>query len=556
MRRFRKNSYTHTAVTYAKRIIGGEIDACWQVKAACSRFLADFGRADIVYREDRANHACEFIEALPHVTGPLTGEPIKLEPFQVFILVNLFGWVDPETGLRRYREAFVLLPRGSGKSTLAAPIGLYMTFCQGQGGAQGMSGATSLKQANAVFAPAKRMVDLTPAIAEELGIETAARSIYQTSTGSSFVPVKAKTEDGGLPWIAIADELHQALDSTQLDAFRTGMGKRRGADPMLLIISTAGTNVAGVCRQEQLYFEGVLTGTNKDDGKFCLVYTIDPTDDWRDFTVWKKANPAYGVSVDEKHLRSEYAKALQSPSYQATCLTKYLNVWQNTATGWLNQLDWAKAARPDLLMGTSMRCWIGVDLSTRSDLTAVSVVAELPDGKRAVFPFLFLPKGALDRSKNGKAYAEWIETGAVAATDGSASDHQEVEDAVRTLVKNHRVEAVLFDPWQAAGMMQRLEADGIPVLEFAQNARNFGPAMTDFEAELMNGNIVHPDNPCLNWMAQNVSAKPVGAMRTIQKPTGQDHLKMDGIAAALMAFAASNKAPPPADMPVEMVILD
>lgn len=556
MKRFQKDSYTHKAVTYAKRVIGGKIDACWQVKAACQRFLNDFDRTDIVYREDRADHACAFIEALPHVAGPLTGEPIQLEPFQIFIIVNLFGWLDATNGLRRYREALILLPRGSGKSTLAAPIGLYMTFCQQQGGAQGMSGATSLKQANAVFVPAKRMVDLTPAIAEALGIETAARSIYQASTGSSFTPVKAKTEDGGLPWVAIADELHQALDSTQLDAFRTGMGKRRGADPLLLIISTAGTNVAGVCRQEQLYFESVLNGTVKDDSKFCLVYTIDPDDDWRDFAVWRKANPAFGVSVDEKHLRSEYEKALQSPSYQSICLTKYLNVWSNTASGWLNQIDWMRAARSDLSLSAAVRCWIGVDLSTKTDITAVTVVAEMPDGTKALFPHLFLPTGALDRSKNAKSYLDWIATNAITTTEGEASDHQAVEDFVRGLVKSHRVEEVLFDSWQSAGMMQRLEADGISCSEFGQTARMFTGPMIDFEADLMNGKIVHNDNPCLNWMASNISVTQRGALKSPCKPTGQDHLKIDGIIAALMAYAASSVAPAPPPAPVEVIFLD
>jgi phage terminase large subunit-like protein len=556
MKRFRRGSYTHTAINYAKSIITGKVAACWQVKTACQRFLNDFDRTDIVYREDRADHACAFMEALPHVIGPLAGELIRLEPFQIFIVVNLFGWHDPVSGLRRYREAFILLPRGSGKSTLAAPIGLYMTFCQGQGGAEGLSGATSMAQADAVFIPAKRMAEMSPDLAAALGIETSARSIYQVSTGSTFKPVIAKTRDGGLPWIAIADELHQALDSTQLNAFRTGMGKRRGADPMLLIISTAGTNVAGVCRQEQLYFEAVLKGTITDDSKFCLVYTIDDTDDWRDFAVWRKANPGYAVSVDEKHLRSEYEKSLQSPSYQATCLTKYLNVWQNTATGWLNSIDWSKAARSDLLLSSAVRCWIGVDLSTRTDVTAVTVLAEMPDGTKALFPFLFLPQGALDRSKNAKAYQEWIAAGALIQTEGSASDHQAVEDTIRELCRTHQVQAVLFDSWQAAGMIQRLQVDGIECQEFGQNARNFNGPMTDFEADLMNGKIVHPDNACLNWMASNISVATRGILKSPCKPTGQDHLKIDGIIAGLMAYAASNVAPPPPPVDVEFFFLD
>lgn len=545
-----ESTFTKNAKAYARAVKAGKISACWQVKAAAERFLADFTRKDIDYRDDRATHACSFIEQLPHVVGPLAGIKIKLEPFQVFIIVNLFGWVEKATGLRRYREAFILLPRGNAKSTLAAAIALYMTFAQNQAGAEGLSGATSMDQANAVFGPAKRMVEMTPALGEALGIETAARSIYQVTSGSKFVPVIAKTRDGGLPWVAICDELHQALDDTQLSAFRTGMGKRRGADPLLVIISTAGTNVAGVCRQEQLYFEQVLKGTIADDSKFVLVYTIDKTDDWKDFRVWRKANPCWGVSVDEEHLKREHAKALQSPSYQAIACTKYLNVWTNTASGWLNQKDWAAAARPDLVIDSGARAWIGVDLSTKTDITAVAMVAEV-DGARAIVPFLFLPTGALERSKNTKAYAEWVATGALIQTDGSASDHEAVETKVRELCSTYNVQDVLFDGWQSAGMMQRLMADGIACAEFPQRASHFTAPMVDFEADLMNGKIVHPDNPALNWMAANASVAQRGPFRSLTKPTGQDHLKIDGIVSAMMAYAQAIRdvpAPPSAPM--------
>ena len=546
--------YSERAIAYAKAVKARKLPACIQVRQACARYLDDFKRKDIVYAPERVLHVCEFAELLPHVIGPLTGQPIELEPFQIFIFANLFGWLDAKTRLRRYREAFILLPRGNAKSTIAAIIGLYMTFAENQGGAEGLSGATSMQQAEAVFIPAKRMVEMTPELAEFYGLEVAARSIYQTSTGSSFKPVIARTKDGGLPWIAIADELHQALDDTQLNAFRTGMGKRRGSDPLLLIISTAGTNVAGVCRQEQLYFEAVLGGSIKDDRKFALIYTIDPKDDWTDFSVWRKANPNFGVSVDEDHLRSEYEKALQSPSHQATCKTKYLNVWTNTATGWLNQRDWASAASPGLMLSTTARCWIGVDLSTKTDITAIVVVQELPDGKRAIVPFLYLPKGALERSKNAKAYTDWIASGAIHATEGSASDHAAVEAMIRALKKDYQVQSVLFDSWQAAGMMQRLEADGIECVEFGQTAKNFTAPMVDFEAELMNGNIVHDDNPCLNWMASNISVRQMGPLKSPTKPTGQDHLKIDGMVAALMAYAQSEAVEAPKQEPFLMFI--
>ncbi|WP_434404768.1 terminase large subunit [Sphingobium sp. DN12] len=539
-RKFKKDSFAWTALDYAKRVTTGKIPACIQARQACQRFINDLDRDDLTFSEDRADHLCNFAQALPHVTGPLTGELIRLEPFQIFALVNLFALLVRETGLRKYREAFILLPRGNAKSTLAAIIGLYMTFCEGQGGAEGLSGATSLDQARAVFDPAKRMVEMTPALAAALGLEVAARSVFQPHTGSSLRPVRAQTKDGGLPWIAIADELHQAINGVQLAAFRTGMGKRRGSDPLLLIITTAGVNVAGVCRQEQLYFEGVLEGSIKDDSKFALIYTIDADDDWRDFRVWRKANPNYGVAVDEDHLRREYERALQSPAAQADCLTKYLNVWCNTAAGWLNQNDWSKAADANLVIPSDAPAWLAVDLSTKTDITAIALVANLPDGVRAIVPYLFLPTGALERStKNAPAYKRWLDSGDLIATDGNASDHGAVEDKVRELCRDYNVQTILFDNWQAASMSQRLAADGLDVAEFPQRAQYLGPAMIDFEADLLNGKLRHPDNECLNWMASNISVQKRGAFQSPCKPTGQDHLKIDGMITALMAHATA-----------------
>lgn len=552
--RLKKDSYAWIAIDYAKRVVNGKVDACLQVKQACERTLSDLKRDDLTFDNDRIHHVCDFASNLPHVIGPLSGTNIRLEPFQIYILANLFGFLDKKTGLRKYREAFILLPRGSAKSTLASILALYMTFCEGQGGAEGYSGATSLAQANKVFEPARMMVQRTPELAEALGLEVAARSIYQVETGSRFSPVIANTKDGDIPWIAICDELHQAKNGVQLAAFRTGMGKRRGSDPMLLIISTAGTNVAGVCRQEQLYFESVLNGTLRDDSKFALIYTIDKDDDWKDFKVWRKANPAYGISVDEAHLKREYQKALQSPSAQADCLTKYLNVWCNTATGWLNTKYWAAAADPSFTISEGSTVWLGVDLSTRTDITALCLCWIMPDGRKGFVPYLFLPTGALDRSPNAKAYTDWIARGAMIQTEGDASDYANVEETIRQLCKTYRVEAILYDTWQAAGMMQSLARDGLNTVEFAQRAANFSAPMVDFEADLMNNKIVHNDNPCLNWMASNASVARRGPLITITKPTGQDDLKIDGMVTALMAYAMATKGAEVADEPLLLFI--
>ena len=178
MKRYPKSSFSGVAIDYARRVLSGKQPACIQVKQAAQRFIDDFERTDIRFAEDRVDSVCNFVENLVHVKAEWAGTPIKLEPFQAFLLANIFGWLDVATGYRRFRQAFILLPRKNGKSLLAAAIALYMIFTTGEQGAEGYSGATSLDQANEVFGPAKKMVAMTPGLAEALDIETAARSIY------------------------------------------------------------------------------------------------------------------------------------------------------------------------------------------------------------------------------------------------------------------------------------------------------------------------------------------------------------------------------------------
>lgn len=547
MKRYPKSSFAWIAIDYAKRIISAKEPACLQVKQAAQRYLDDFDREDIFFSTPKVDHVCEFVSNLVHVKGKWAGQKIKLEPFQVFTLANIFGWIELKTGKRRFRSAFILLPRKNGKSLIAGAIGLYMTFADGEAGAEGYSGATSLDQAKEVFLPAKQMAEMTSGFAEALDVETAKQSIFCVTTGSSFRPVIANTKDGASPHIAICDELHQARDDTQINAFRTGMGAR--SQPLLLVISTAGTNLAGVCRSEQLDAEAVLAGTKKNDRLFALIYTTDPEDNWRDVKTWRKANPNWGVSVGEDYLKDALAEGLQSPAKQAAIRTKHLNQWVSSAAGWLNQTDWTKAADSSIVIPPDAPVWIAVDLGVKVDITATTMVARLPDGKRAIVPSLFLPTGALERSPNAPAYTDWIESGALISTEGEASDHGAVEDHIRTLCATYNVQGVLFDPWQSASMSQRLAADGVKVMEFAQRATNFSPAMTDFEADLLNGKLVHNDNPCMNWMAQNISVVMKGPFKSPQKPSGQDNLKIDGMITALMAYAASQTDEEPVSEP-------
>lgn len=553
--RYPRNSFAWTAIDYAKRVANGKIPACWQVRFACQRMLDDLKRPDLVFSEYHIHHACTFMEGLVHIKGEWAGHRIKLEAFQIWMLANIFGFIRRSDGLRRFRSAFILLPRKNGKSLIAAGIALYMTFADNEPGAEGYCGASNLAQANEVFNPAKRMAEMSPMFLETFGVEVMSRSIFCEATGQSFTPVIGKTKDGSSPHVAIADELHQAKDETQIQAFRTGLGARR--QPLLLIISTAGVSLAGICRVEQLDAEAVLKGDAKDDQLFAAIFTIDAGDDWKDWSVWKKANPNIGVSVSEEFLRAALDKAMQSPANAAHARTKHLNQWVASADGWLNQADWANAADPNLKVVDykGRPAYLAADFSTKQDLTAIVVIVPMDDGRKAILPFSFVPQGAIDGSPNSTAYAGWIEKEALIATPGSASSFVEAEAQIDWLIDHFDIRTAIFDQWQGENTRQKLEARGVnTAVWIANNRGEWTLAMDNFEADLKNGLLVHPANAVMDWCAANICASSKGVTRIPVKP--HKDAKIDTMVAAIMAYAAASQEAPEPAAPPQVIWLD
>ncbi len=211
--------YAAIAEAYAREVVAGEIPACKWVRLACKRHLADLKRQkrrDFRFRfdEEAAAHVCHFIELLPHTKGVWATQPgqarrIHLEPWQVFILVVVFGWLHKDSGLRRFRKVYVCVPRKNGKSIIAAGIGLYMLAGDGEHGAEVFSGATTEKQAWEVFRPAREMALQTPGLQNRFGVAVNAKTLHVVATGSRFEPVIGKPGDGASPSCAIVDEFHE-----------------------------------------------------------------------------------------------------------------------------------------------------------------------------------------------------------------------------------------------------------------------------------------------------------------------------------------------------------
>ncbi len=537
-------SYGRAAERYARDVTSGKITACKWLRLAAKATLDDLGRQGddaFAWRFDdsRAWRACAFIESLPHVKGSWAarGELMRLEPWQVWIVATLFGWVSKKTGRRRYRRALILVPRKNGKSALAASIGLYMLAGDGEHGAEVFSGATSEKQAFEVFRPARAMALRTPRMCRRFSLEIGAKSIISVENGSRFEPLIGKPGDGASPSCAIVDEYHEHPDDSLVETMRTGMGARD--EPLLLMISTAGDNIGGPCYQAMLDARHILEGNERDDGLFAALYGLDDDDDWTAEPALKKANPNFAVSVSAEFLAQERADALANARRQAVFQVKHLNRWVGSRAAFFNMENWRRCADTALSLDAykGKRCYIGLDLASKQDLAAVGVVFPSVNGTHAIFARYYAPADAL-RGPNGGRYRAWAAEKRLILTDGAMIDHDRIGADIREMMRRFDVAKLAFDPWNATALITRLMNDGAPALEFRQSTKNFSEGMKMLAAAIDDRKIVHEGDAALAWQFSNVTAKPDAADNVYPRKENSES-KIDGAIAVLMAYSVA-----------------
>jgi phage terminase large subunit-like protein len=539
--------YVGTALEYAQAVVKGKIVACKWVKLACKKHLDDLKASrrkafPYYFDEDAANKVCTFLSLMPHTKGRWAQkrELIVLRPWQCFAFTTLFGWKIKKNDLRRYRKAYFAVPRKNGKSIIGSGIGLYMFSVDGEFGAEVYSGATTEKQAWEVFRPAKQMIERTPQLQEALGAEVWAKALIVPADGSRFEPVVGKPGDGASPSCAIVDEYHEHDTSELVDTMETGMGARE--QPLLLMITTAGFNIAGPCYEQEVEAKKMLEGTLDDPELFALIYTIDEKDDWTKPDALRKANPNFGVSVGEDFLLAQQRQAIQSARKQVRFKTKYLNVWCSAKSAWLNMLEWAKCA--DLTLRREQfkgeRCYLTLDLASRSDVCVLMLIfVKVIDGKQHFYLFgdYYLPEAAIESAeKNSGAYQKWVIEGFLQQHDGAEIDFDLIEEDMLALVGEYGPDEVVFDPYRAAQLEQRLTKRNITAVELGQTVKNLSLPMKEFESAIKAGRVHHDGNPMLTWMMSNVVAK-TDAKDNIYPRKAKDEQKIDGAVASIMGIA-------------------
>jgi phage terminase large subunit-like protein len=464
---------------YANRVVNGEIVAGRLVRLACERHLHDLkiagSRGWAFNKKGKIKHVLDFCSYLRHSKGEWANQSLELAPWQVFIVGSLFGWKRAD-GLRRFRLAYIEVARKNGKSTLSAALGLYMLLMDREAGAEVYVAATKRDQAKIVFGEATRMRDKSPEVAKHVG--KFVNNLHVLSTASKMEPLgaDADTMDGLNPSAVIIDELHAHKTRAVVDVMETALGARR--QPIQLEITTAGFDRQSVCWERREYVRKLLEGQLSDESVFGYIATIDDGDEWQDEACWSKANPNLGVSVKLDYLRAKAAKAIKVPAAQNAFRRLHLDVWTEAEETWLTSEAWGAVQDDDLRLDDyhGRKCWIGLDLSFKRDLTAMAIVFELDDARKAAFVRFWAPgEGLIEREDRDVApYRLWRDKGYLVTTPGPVVDYSFVASELAALNEDFEIVGVALDAYKRADLEAELDEIGagdIPLVDHPQGFR-------------------------------------------------------------------------------------
>lgn len=544
---------TAKANSYARKIVSGKIPACIQVRQACQRHLDNLAESTkpgnsypYKFDKNKSERILDFAQQMKHVKGKWAGQFFQLEPWQCFFLGVSFGWVRKEDGFRRFREIYSEIPRKNSKSTMAAIIGLYMFAMDGEQGAEVYSAATSEAQAFEIFRPAWKMTKNAPDFKECFNISQGGSdknpgNIYSMTTGSRFETVIGKPGDGSSPHAWLLDEFHEAKTEESYDTGKTGMGAR--SQPLMVVITTAGTNTAYPCYALRKNCEKVLSGELVNEELFALIYTIDPEDNWTDINTWRKANPNYGVSIYADFLESQRKTAIQDPRKQNIIKCKHLNMWSNAGDAWMNMVEWNQCYDPEINIEQfhGKPVFIGLDLASKIDIAAKIYVFKKGE-VYYVFSQYYIPEDRTFDEEHAH-YAGWVHEGYIEATPGSRIDIDAIQESIKQDAKDFGLSGsengsgeICNDPWNAQQLITNLIAENIACVEISQTVSMLSEPMKEIEALVKAGNLRHDGNPVTNWMIANVCCRVDKKDNIFPFKEGNEN-KIDGAVALITAMA-------------------
>lgn len=519
------------------------------VKLAVKRFEEDLEKSkkkSFPYRFDKSSAEIfiQFTEVLKQYKDEWAGNALHLEPWQVFIFANMYGWVRKDNGLRRFRKAFVFVARKNGKSTMVSSVLLYDILTTP--GAEGYCAATKRDQSKIIWESVRQMVRQHSSLSEMLEVYKSTSTIVNPANAGKITALSSESDkfDGLNPSACAIDEVAAMPDYKIVQVLQSGTGSR--PEPLIFEITTASDNPTSAGAQEYERSKKILEGVYEDDTFFCMLYTLDEKDSWQNPNVWIKANPNLGVSVKLDTLKALCVEAKQNPSLEAEFRIKNMCQFLSPVTAWIPHQRWKvcmeNASNKRKLEDLPQRECVAigaVDLSQRLDFTAYDImILHIPSGTFYAKHHFFIPSEQIEAKckTDSPMVRKWIEQGYITATPGSVVYYPAIFDKIKESLDEYGVREVLYDPWNAGQLMEEI-GPLCDLVEVKQNLQSISPMAKDFEAAVVSGVIVD-DNPVMSWMVSNADVyhDPNGNIKPIKHGGKDSPLHIDGVITSLMAL--------------------
>ena len=518
---------------YAYDVLEGRIIAGNYIKLACKRFLSFFEREDIYFDGSKCDKVINFISHLKHFSGKSSGQPFILENWQRWIVYNIFGFYYKDTGLRVTNKVFILVARKNGKSAFASALCLYGLLCDGEDGAQVLNVANSREQGKLLFDMECNLLKSIDPKGKHFLTYRDRIKYPKTNSYSRCLSSESKGLDGLSASFFVCDETHEYADSKLWDVLISSQGFR--SNPLAIQISTSGFRLFGFCKKYRDMCVNILNGVAIDDTQFSAIYEMDEGDDWTLEENWIKANPNIDVSVNRKNLRDQVNMAKNNTSLEVSIRTKNFNQWVASQDIWIsNDLLIQCSEEVNLEDYKDSFCYMGVDLSAVSDLTALSIL--IPNDDKFIFKtYYYLPSSCLHDNSNSELYKEWARKKLLKITDGNVTDYDYVLNDILRINKSIYISKIGYDSWNATQWAISATEQNLPLEPFSQALGSFNRPTKELERLIKMGKVVIDNNEITRWCFANVTLKYDHNDNC--KPVKQENQqKIDGVVAMIQSL--------------------
>lgn len=529
---------------YYDRIKCGDIITSRRVKTVYSRLIKEMDAAGddspYYFDEDAGERPILFIETFCKQSQGTIGAPLELELFQKAYIQTLFGWLEKDTGYRRFRETMFLCGRKNGKSTLLSGIALYMLIADHEGAAEIYSVATKKDQAKKVLTEAVNMIKQSPEL--RAVVKKRRNDVYFPATSSIFEALASdsNTLDGLNSHAVIIDELHAIRDRNLYEVMKQSTSSRR--QPLVVMITTAGT--VRECIFDDMYELAckIADGETKDDTFLPILYELDARDEWTNPQMWIKANPGLGKIKQYKTLAAFVERAKNNPADLPGVLCKDFNIRENQSNVWLSFEQIKNNATFDITEVYNTYAIGGCDLSATTDLTAATLLIRKPGSNIIyVLQHYFLPEARVehleDKNTNEAPYRIWAERGLLTLCSGNRVNFSDVTAWYCQMRDEYKIDAfkIGYDRALAGYWVEEMKANGFTMEPVAQGPFTWSQPMREMGAALADKIVNYNNNPMLIWCLSNTAVKKSG-LNNIQPIKITDKRRIDGAVSLLNAW--------------------